>query len=75
MPPNPTIGSSFSSSPVNADLALLSDSVYPVARLVLQLGVPVEVEEEEVVPAGQVQAHAAGAQGQQHHLRGDGCSI
>ena len=50
------------------DLPLLADPVDPVAGLVLQLRVPVQVEQEEVVPAGQVQTHAPSTQGQQHHL-------
>ena len=55
---------------MDVDLPLLADPVDPVARLVLQLRVPVEVQQEEVVPASQVQAHAASAQGQQHDLQG-----
>ena len=54
--------------PVNFDLPGLSDPVDPIASLSLQLGVPVHVEEEEVVGPYEVEADTSGSQRQEHHL-------
>jgi hypothetical protein len=53
---------------VNEHGLLLPNAVDAVTGLQLQLRVPVDVDEEQVVPAHQVQTDASGSQAEQHDL-------
>ena len=69
---DPLLDGAGGDHPVHLDRPGLPDPVGPVAGLVLDGGVPPAVEVDDVVGAGEVEAGAAGLEGQQEdgHLAG-----
>jgi hypothetical protein len=54
---------------VDEDVLQLTHAIDTVARLAFQRGIPVQIDQEQMVAADQVEAAAAGRQRQQHDHR------